>query len=244
MKNKKIKKKIPVIIEEPIEETDEDEADLYIDVENKVDENLEDEDDIVFADSQEELKENDEEENVDEETNEDFSEVEVDEDFDEEDEADEDFDEEDEADEDFDEEDEDDEDFDEEDEDDEDFDEEDEDYNTADDVINSAIQSFQNDFDFFGDKYQEDDFLDDIKSTNKSKKIEKAKKEVEDDLYDIDDEEETLFENIAPIKRQRKGKAEHKIEEVEIEEDIPKTILKKVKKINKSKRNTTESDIW
>ena len=81
-----------------------------------------------------------------------------------------------------------------------------------------------------------------------SKEIEAPVLEVIDDEEDavlevIEDEEEALFENIKPIKRQRKNKNE--IEEMEVEEEsTPKTILKKVKKIGKSKKKTADSDVW
>lgn len=127
---------------------------------------------------------------------------------------------------------------------------EDYDYNTADDMISSVVQNFQNDlddeeFDIFGEKYREIDFSDNIniKAKKTSKEVEAAKKEIDlndDDLFD--DEEETLFENVKPIKRQ--GKTKNEIEDIKVEETTPKTILKKVKKISKTKKKTAESDIW
>lgn len=123
------------------------------------------------------------------------------------------------------------------------------DYNTADDMISSVVQNFQNDlddeeFDIFGEKYREIDFSENmnIKAKKTSKEVEAAKKEIDlnDDLFD--DEEETLFENVKPIKRQ--GKTKNEIEDIKVEETTPKTILKKVKKISKTKKKTAESDIW
>ena len=127
------------------------------------------------------------------------------------------------------------------DEEDEDFD----DYDTVDDMINNAVQNFQNgfddeEFDIFGEKYREIDFSDNVNI--KSKKTKKEVEKIEEDSYE-EDEEEALFENIKPIKRQRKNKNE--IEEMEVEEEsTPKTILKKVKKIGKSKKKTADSDVW
>ena len=60
-------------------------------------------------------------------------------------------------------------------------------------------------------------------------------------MFDEEDEE-PLFEEIKPIKRQRK--VQNEIETIEVEDTTPKTILKKVKKISKTKKKTAESDIW
>ncbi len=138
-------------------------------------------------------------------------------------------------------------------EDDESFDEEDEDdledYDTADDMINSAVQSFkkgfdEEEFDIFGEKYREIDFSDNltIKSKKTVKEVEDIKEEIDDtELFDEEDEEETLFTDVKPIKRQRKTKNE--IQSMEVEETTPKTILKKVKKISKTKKKAAENDI-
>ena len=138
-------------------------------------------------------------------------------------------------------------------EDDESFDEEDEDdledYDTADDMINSAVQSFkkgfdEEEFDIFGEKYREIDFSDNltIKSKKTVKEVEDIKEKTDDtELFDEEDEEETLFTDVKPIKRQRKTKNE--IQSMEVEETTPKTILKKVKKISKTKKKAAEKDI-
>ena len=138
-------------------------------------------------------------------------------------------------------------------EDDESFDEEDEDdledYDTADDMINSAVQSFkkgfdEEEFDIFGEKYREIDFSDNltIKSKKTVKEVEDIKEKTDDtELFDEEDEEETLFTDVKPIKRQRKTKNE--IQSMEVEETTPKTILKKVKKISKTKKKAAENDI-
>ena len=136
------------------------------------------------------------------------------------------------------------------DEDDTDIEDDEEDYNDAEDMINSVVQNFQDgfddeEFDIFGEKYREIDFSDNIniKSKKNVKEIEKSKTEVEENTTDIlDEEEETLFTEIKPIKRQKKVKNE--IEDIKIEESTPKTILKKVKKISKTKKKNAESDLW
>lgn len=139
--------------------------------------------------------------------------------------------------------------YDESDEDETEEDEEDlEDYDTADDMINSAVQSFkkgfdEEEFDIFGEKYREIDFSDNltIKSKKTAKEVEDIKEETDDtELFDEEDEE-TLFADVKPIKRQRKTKNE--IQSMEVEETTPKTILKKVKKISKTKKKTAENDI-
>lgn len=196
------------------EEAEDEESELYIDEDVE-----EDDEDIIFSNSQEE-DDSDEEESDNNEN------------YDNDEELDEDI----------------------EDEDLEDYsdDEEDDDYNEADDMISNAVQNFQNDmddeeFDIFGEKYREIDFSDNIniKAKKTTKEVEESKKDTETDntnLYDIEDEEEALFEEIKPVKKQRKTKNE--IEDVIIEESTPKTILKKVKKISKTKKKTAESDIW
>lgn len=132
--------------------------------------------------------------------------------------------------------------------DDEDIEDDEEDYNDAEDMINSAVQNFQNgfddeEFDIFGEKYREIDFSDNIniRSKKTAKEIEESKTE-ENEVDMFDDEEETLFAEIKPIKRQKKVKNE--IEDIKLEESTPKTILKKVKKISKTKKKNAESDVW
>lgn len=179
-----------------------------------IDEDVEDDDDIIFSNSQdEEESDNNEDYDNDEELDEDIEDEDLEDDLDDE--------------------------------------EDDDDYNEADDMISNAVQNFQNDiddeeFDIFGEKYREIDFSDNIniKSKKTQKEVEEAKKDTETDntnLYDIEDEEEALFEEIKLVKKQRKTKNE--IEDVIIEESTPKTILKKVKKLSKTKKKTAESDI-
>ena len=134
--------------------------------------------------------------------------------------------------------------LDEDEEDEEDF----EDYDTADDMINSVVQNFrkgfdEEEFDIFGEKYKEIDFSDNVTIKNRNlQKEDDVTEEIEvEDLLDEEDEE-PLFAEVKPIKRQRKTKNE--IQNVEIEDSTPKTILKKVKKISKTKKNTAESDVW
>ncbi|MBR3613790.1 MAG: hypothetical protein IKL55_01245 [Clostridia bacterium] len=129
---------------------------------------------------------------------------------------------------------------------------EDDDYNTADDMIDDLVQNFQNetsdeDFDIFGEKYKEIDSSEKIKE--KTKKVSKdtnSKKKNEEILetskYDFEDDEETLFADIKTVKK--RGKAKNEIQEMKVEESKPKTIIKKVRKIAKTKKKTAESDIW
>ena len=182
---------------------------------------IEEDEELILPTSQEESEEDFDEEDIDE--------VEYDEDI----EVDEDEEDDDEIEEDFDEEDE------------EDL----EDYDTADDMINSVVQNFkkgfdEEEFDIFGEKYREIDFSDNVTIKNRkfSKEVEDIKEEIENDAIFDEDEEETLFAEVKPIKRQRKTKNE--IQSVEVEDSTPKTILKKVKKISKTKKKIADSDIW
>ena len=126
-------------------------------------------------------------------------------------------------------------------------------YDTADDIIDNAVENFQNEsieeeFDIFGEKYQNIDFSE--KENIKNKKL--LKEVSEDSVKDINtidisysidsDDEDDLFTDIKSVIRQKKKKNE--IQNVEIQESKPKMILKKVKKISKNKKNTAEGDIW
>ena len=123
-------------------------------------------------------------------------------------------------------------------------------YDTANDIINDAIEDFQEgtddeEFDIFGEKYRNIDFSEkiNIKSKKNSKEISALKNDFDDVSYNFDgEEEETLFAQIKPIKKTKKIKNE--IEDVQIVDSKPKTIVKKVKKISKTKKKLAESDIW
>ena len=133
-----------------------------------------------------------------------------------------------------------------------------------DNVVDDLQEGNHEDFDIFGEKYKENDFLENIvlqeevaakkaemetKSTRGRKKAKIVEEEkVEEQPAEIfeEEKEESLFsEDIKPVKRKKSSK--DKIEDVDItSEDVSSTkILRKIKKvsgINKKKKN--ESDAW
>ena len=149
----------------------------------------------------------------------------------------------------------------------------DESYQGYTDIIDNVVDGLQTgsqsdeEFDIFGEKYKENDFSENIAlqeqvankkaeiETKKSKKN-KATVELFDDLeieeekedtipFEKEEEEETLFADIKPIKRKRSSK--NQIEDIELtKEDVPTTkLMKKLKKVNSTtKRKKSESNIW
>ena len=67
----------------------------------------------------------------------------------------------------------------------------------------------------------------------------------DDIFYEVEDEEENLFVDVKPIKRQSK-KTTSVIEDEAVTDEEPSssTLLKKVRKISNVKRKKAESDIW
>ena len=132
-------------------------------------------------------------------------------------------------------------------------DEEDSDYyGTYDDIIDNVVEEFQEgapdeEFDIFGEKYREIDFSDnvDIKRRKTIEEIEADLNSTDDIFYEVEDEEENLFVDVKPIKRQSK-KTTSVIEDEAVTDEEPSssTLLKKVRKISNVKRKKTESDIW
>ena len=132
-------------------------------------------------------------------------------------------------------------------------DEEDSDYyGTYDDIIDNVVEEFQEgasdeEFDIFGEKYREIDFSDnvDIKRRKTIEEIEADLNSTDDIFYEVEDEEENLFVDVKPIKRQSK-KTTSVIEDEAVTDEEPSssTLLKKVRKISNVKRKKAESDIW
>lgn len=120
-------------------------------------------------------------------------------------------------------------------------------YDTYDDIIDNVVEEFQEgtldeDFDIFGEKYRDIDF-----SETASIKKRKSIQEIEEDEeipYELDEEEENLFVDVKPVKRQSKKK--NGIEDVEItsEESNPTVLIKKMRKISNVKKKKTEGEIW
>lgn len=135
-----------------------------------------------------------------------------------------------------------------------------------------AKEDVSEDFDIFGEKYKENDFMENIalKEEVAAKKAEVAEEvkeadEVSDEDFKVnfdllDDVEETkeesLFEDIEedeaepviaeikPVKR--KNSKKDQIEDIELTEEnvSPKKILKKFKKVGTAKRRNGESSVW
>ena len=156
------------------------------------------------------------------------------------------------------------------DEDDEDFSSDSSDsYNAFNEIIDNVVDDLQEgnpeDFDIFGEKYKENDFLENIalqeevaaKKAQIEKKASKTKKKAaaieikeeeditEDIIFEKDEEEALFSEDIKPV--QRKKSSKNKIEDIDItSEDVssPK-ILKKIKKVSGiNKKKKAESDVW
>ena len=118
----------------------------------------------------------------------------------------------------------------------EDEEDDDDDYNSADDMINSLVQNFQNDdeFDIFGEKYKNVDVL---KTLNKkNKRTQKIKENFEESA----DDEESLFTDIKKAKVNKKTKNE--LQDVLEEEPQTNTVLKKMKKIAKIRKKLAEEE--
>ena len=102
----------------------------------------------------------------------------------------------------------------------------------------------EEEFDIFGEKYQNIDFSETqtIKNKKSIQEVKEMKKELES-TYDLD-EEENLFEEVKIIKKTKNSKNE--IEDIDLinEEPKTKTIIKKMRKISKVKKNTAEDNIW
>ena len=131
----------------------------------------------------------------------------------------------------------------------EESDEENDDYNgTYDDIIDNVVDVFQEEnfedeeFDIFGEKYKNTDFLEppSIKNKKSIEEVNEIKEEIENN-YNFDDEE-NLFEEIKIIKPTKKTKNE--IEDIDLTEEEPKTktIIKKMRKINNVKKNIVEEN--
>ena len=125
-------------------------------------------------------------------------------------------------------------------------------YGTYDDIIDNVVEEFQEgapdeEFDIFGEKYREIDFSDnvDIKRRKTIEEIEADLNSTDDIFYEVEDEEENLFVDVKPIKRQSK-KTTSVIEDEAVTDEEPSssTLLKKVRKISNVKRKKAESDIW
>lgn len=138
-------------------------------------------------------------------------------------------------------------------------DEEDTDYNNE-----EMQQEVDEDFDIFGDKYKEVDFYEvtkelvekekekqeEKKNKKQSKKIdlfeepeEEASLFEEDIPYEPEEEEEELFKSIKQVKK----KKSNKIEDFDLtreEKSGAGNLIKKIKKINNSRKKSAESDIW
>ena len=134
---------------------------------------------------------------------------------------------------------------------DEDEDEDSDYYGVYDEIIDNVVEEFQEgtfdeEFDIFGEKYREIDF-----SPNVDIKRRKTVEEIEADLnvddnipYELDEEEDNLFVDVKPIKRQGKKNSGIEDEDITTEESNSAVLLRKVRKINSVKRKKTESDIW
>lgn len=140
-------------------------------------------------------------------------------------------------------------------------------------MIDNVVDDLQDgsqdeDFDIFGEKYKENDFLENIalqeevaakkaeietktvtKGKRKSKVVEaevsEEEKPIEEISFEKEEEEEALFADIKQVKRKKNTKS--KIEDVDItSEDVSSTkILKKIKKVNGiNKKKNTESNVW
>ena len=145
---------------------------------------------------------------------------------------------------------------------------------TSYDAIEEETESAQNisvndDFDIFGEKYQETDFIEknvleakrqveeeeeykaEIKKA-KIKRILKAENNIgkeaifsneEDDIpYEVEDEEEALFGNVKIQKSDKKSKIEDF--DLEKEEKNSNGILKKLRKISSVKKTNQANNIW
>ncbi len=125
-------------------------------------------------------------------------------------------------------------------------------YDTYDDIIDNVVEEFQEgtldeDFDIFGEKYREIDFSnnENIKKRKTIEEIEESDLEKDDDIsYEIEEEEENLFVDVKPIKRQNKKNTVIEDEDITNEESNSAVLLKKVRKISNVRRKKTESDIW
>ena len=123
-------------------------------------------------------------------------------------------------------------------------------YDTYDDIIDNVVEEFQEgtldeDFDIFGEKYRDIDFSE-TASIKKRKTIQEIEEDIDDEEipYELDEEEENLFVDVKPVKRQSKKKNE--IEDVDItdEESKPTVLIKKMRKISNVKKKKTEGEIW
>lgn len=115
--------------------------------------------------------------------------------------------------------------------------EDDDDYNSADDMIDNLVQNFQSyeeEFDIFGEKYKNVDVLE--KFNKKNKRTSKGKENI---LFETD-EEESLFAEVKKAKVNKKAKNE--IQSMVIDETKPKVAFKKVKKIAKIRKPLAEED--
>ena len=133
---------------------------------------------------------------------------------------------------------------------------------TYDDLIGNVVEEFQegsdDEFDIFGEKYRNIDFSDtpNMKSRNRfdifgeEEYMDEGEADEEESVIpysfededDAEKEEEDLFVDIKPVKRQRKGK--NVIEDVDVtEESSSKVLLKKIRKINNVKKKKAEFDM-
>lgn len=117
-------------------------------------------------------------------------------------------------------------------------------------VINEIVEEFKenkntneenDDFDIFGEKYQDIDVLEVTKSLGLKTSEEDDYNEEKNLFLDNEDEEDDLFVNIQKTKRKKTDD----IEDFDLtREDKENNVIKKLRKINNVRRKKTESDIW
>ena len=131
------------------------------------------------------------------------------------------------------------------------------------DILDNVIEEIEEgtvsqDFDIFGEKYQNIDVTEAIKKKTDIEKSSSSKREknnIEDiasNLFDNDNsfenvdnmnEEETLFSEVKKIKNKRHN---NEIENIDVTKEDKKSssVIKKLRKINGAKKTNFESDIW
>ena len=129
----------------------------------------------------------------------------------------------------------------------------DEEFNGYTEIIDNVVEDLQEgtqeeDFDIFGEKYKENDFIENIafKEEIATKKAESDAKLVEvEEPDEVFEDEEPLFSDIKPITRQKTNK--NSIEDIDLTKDesvsAPK-LLKKLKKVGGAKKKASEDNIW
>lgn len=126
----------------------------------------------------------------------------------------------------------------------EDEEDNDDEIESYDDIVDSVVEKIENnsedeEFDIFGEKYRDMDFLD---SDVLPAKIKRQKVFEEEEIpYEVEEEEEGLFDTI----KKAKNKKNNEIEDFDLmPEDNKGNVLKKLRKINNVKKKKASSDIW